>query len=229
MGITYNKQYTAKDRRIVTHGPADRQRAQAAGGADPALVNELMSQVKLLQEQLASKPAPEGMYTPEQVDEEIIKAIKSETADLRAKNEVAMNNLGNEITGLKEKAEALVGAHKKELASQKDIIKNKEEMIQQLRDNKDAGGISEDKLTALLAEATKKIEDMAMTSQGLSQADVDPNRPKMEAVFVDPIEVEEKRESHIKVEDVTVDKREQMAAKVDKLKGLMGKLPTKKG
>jgi len=222
MGITYNKQFTPKDRRIVTHGPADRQRAQAAGdsgGTDPALVNELMTQVKKLQEQLEAKPAPEGMYTPEQVDEEIVKAIKGETADLRAKNEV-----------LTSKNEELVKNHKKEIASLKDIIKNKEEMIQQLRDSKEAGGISEDKLTALLAEATKKIEDMAMTSQGLSKADVDPDRPQMETVFVDPIEREEKVETHIKVEnDVTIDKKEQMTAKVDKLKSLMGKLPSKKG
>lgn len=220
MGITYNKQFTPKDRRIVTHGPADRQRAQAAGdsgGADPALVNELMTQVKKLQEQLEAKPAPEGMYTPEQVDEEIVKAIKGETADLRAKNEV-----------LTSKNEELVKNHKKEIASLKDIIKNKEEMIQQLRESK-SGGMDEDKLTALLAEATKKIEDMAMVSQGLSQADVDPNRPKMETVFVDPIEKEDKVETHLKVEDVSVNKKEQMIEKVDKLKSLMGKLPTKKG
>ncbi len=223
MGLTYNKQLTTKDRRVLTSGPADRQRKQQAinnaGGVDLSLVEELKKQIIHLQEQLEKKSPTEGLYTSDQVNEEIIKAIKVETVNLKSKNEM----LENKILDLKKN-------HEKEISSLKEIIKNKEEVIQQLKDNKSSAGISESKLVELLGEATKRIEEMSMNHQGLSKSDIDPNRPKMETIFVDPIEkTAPEIEKHFEVEDVATDKKEQMFDKVNKLKNLMGKLPVKRG
>jgi len=222
MGLTYNKQLTTKDRRILTNGPADRQRKQQAinntSVADLSLVEELKNQIFNLQEQLEKKSPTEGLYTSDQVNDEIIKAVKVETINLSAKNEV----LENKILDLKNN-------HEKEIHSLKEIIKNKEDIIQQLKDNKSSAGISESKLVELLGEATKRIEEMSMNNQGLSKIDVDPNRPKMETIFVDPIEkTAPEIEKHFEIEDVATDQKDQMLDKVNKLKNLMGKLPGKR-
>jgi hypothetical protein len=222
MGLTYNKQLTTKDRRILTNGPADRQRKQQAinntSVADLSLVEELKNQIFNLQEQLEKKSPTEGLYTSDQVNDEIIKAVKVETVNLSAKNEV----LENKILDLKNNYE-------KEIHSLKEIIKNKEDIIQQLKDNKSSAGISESKLVELLGEATKRIEEMSMNNQGLSKIDVDPNRPKMETIFVDPIEkTAPEIEKHFEIEDVATDQKDQMLDKVNKLKNLMGKLPGKR-
>lgn len=217
MVIKYNKSKITKDRRIVTSGPADRQRKQALvdmGSFDAALIEDLKEQIAFLKEQLEKKPeVVSGTYTPEQVDEEIVKAVKSETAELRAKNEILSN-----------KNKELLSVHEKEISSLKAIIKNKEEMIQQLRENSN-NGMDENKLTSLLAEATKKIEDIAATSQGLSKVDMDADRPKMETVFVDPIESEKDVEAHItteKVKEESTDKKQILDDKAAQLQRLLG-------
>ena len=58
----------------------------------------------------------------------------------------------------------------------------------------------------------------------------DPDRPQMEVKFVDPIDKESKVEKHfeVEVEDITINKKEEMGSKVDKLKNLLGKLPSKR-
>lgn len=223
MGLTYNKQFTPKDRRIVTSGPADRQRKQKmeSTGSSAETVSVLKAQVESLMKQLAEKPAGGG-YTPEQVDEEIVKAIKVETAELTTKHTQELATLEKKNSGLAQ-----------EIKSLKDTIKNKEEMIQELRESKTSGGVSEEQIANLINEATKKLEGAALASQGLSQADVDPNRPKMETVFVDPIEKESKVEKHFEVDvevgDESIAKKEKMTDQVNKLKSLLGKMPDKRG
>jgi hypothetical protein len=54
------------------------------------------------------------------------------------------------------------------------------------------------------------------------------DRPKMETVFVDPIEKEMIAEKHFEIEEVSVNEKIQLDDKVNKLKGLLGKLPDKK-
>lgn len=243
MGIVYNKQFTAKDRRIMTSGPADRQRKQRQGSAaDSALIEELRSQIESLHKELANKPVTtssqepsEELFTAEQVNDEIVKAIKEETANLKTDYEARITKLNTDLEHAKTKIalyekdlEYLKATHEKELAALQEILKGKDEMINQFKESK-AAGFSEESVKKLLDEATKKLEETTLAAKGLSQADVDPNRPKMENSFIDPVEKESKVESHITVEDFSLNQKEEMSSKVNKLRNIMGKLPSKKG
>jgi len=111
------------------------------------------------------------------------------------------------------------------IRSLEDKISTQVDMIDTLRRNE--GGASTELMEKMLVEATDKMERMA-AAMGNSDAVVDPNRPQMEEVFVDPVELDANALEHkIIVEDVSPRKKEDMRSKVDKLKGLMGKLPTK--
>lgn len=217
MAITYEKKIITKDRRIMPSGPRDRQRKQKMQQApvadSSALITELREHISSLQRRLSE--APKGGYTAEQVDEEIIKAIKVETADLKAKYVVETSK----VESLKKEIESIEKSHKKELAA-------KDEIIAQLK----SAPAGDNNVTALLAEATKKIEDMA-TQLSFKQTGEMPesDRPKIEPIFIDPIEKETKVESHFEVEDISIAEKDQMVDKVSKLKNLMGGLPLKRG
>ena len=232
MGFTYKKEFTPKDRRIVTSGPRDRQLKQAmiTSGVvtdNSGLVNELRSQIAKLNKQLEDKPKSTEGYTAEQVDEEIVKAIKVETAELKTKYEVEKVALQNQIENIHKDIELAKETHKKEISSLKDVIKSKDVIIQQLLDSKPQ--TSDNKLIELLGDTTKKIEDMAIQMSMHQTGEMpDSDRPKMETVFVDPIEKESKIEKHFEVEDVSVKEKAQMDDKVNKLKNLMGKLPNRR-
>jgi uncharacterized coiled-coil protein SlyX len=268
MGLRYNKEYIPKDRRIQTHGPRDLQRKQAAGPeVDMRLVAELQATIASLREELNRKPAaaPEGMFTAEQVNDEIIKAVKIETADLKEKYEEKLKaieidkiNLTNSNRELKEKLEVIeqktsesiteVEAKYKDAADNiktkydllleerdskisnlKEKIENQDNLIKKLESSNTTGGLSQEQMQKMLAEVTDKMQSLALAA-GHNIEDVDPDRPKMETVFIDPIEKAEDVESHITVEeDVSITKKEEMAAQVSKLKNLIGSLPTKKG
>jgi len=248
MGLNYNKQYITKDRRIVNKGPRDNQKRLdtrvVTGNGSQELVAELRSQVERLQDQLSEKPKFSEGFTAEQVNDEIVKAIKAETVELKAshaeeikKLEMINLNLNKELenisgrltfaeTSLVSEFDALMTSHKKEIASLEEIIQSKDELIVHLKSSGPTTG-SEGELAAVLKETTKKIEKMAAVSAGLTQEDIDPNRPKMETKFIDPIENDNSVETHIEIKDIPTDEKEQMKSKVDKLKNLMGKLPTR--
>lgn len=103
MGINYNKKNITKDRQIFSRGPRDLQRKQRQ---EVSVDNKLQKQIELLNKQLKKAP-----LTGEQIDEEIIKAVKEETVKYREQ----INKLENEIIKLK------------------DIINNKEILIEQLK------------------------------------------------------------------------------------------------
>ena len=80
-----------------------------------------------------------------------------------------------------------------------------------------------------MTEATKKIEIMAsQMNTGTSNISDSSGRPKMETAFVDPIEKESVMEKFIEVEDISINEKEVIDNKVDKLRSLLGKLPNKK-
>jgi len=56
---------------------------------------------------------------------------------------------------------------------------------------------------------------------------IDSDRPKMEHQFIDPLDKDAGKglKSHIDIMDVPTDEKDNMFEKVDKLKGLLGKLP----
>ena len=212
MGITYNKEYVGKDRKILPRGPRDLQlKRNTTSNSD--LVTELKLQVERLQKQLLEKPT--SGYTAEQVDVEILKALKTETASLKQKHTEEKSALILEIE-----------KHKGEIKNLKELLKVKDEQIQQLKTNVP---VADNKLTELLAEATKKIDEMSSRiSTGSDERHVESDRPKMETVFVDPIENESEVEKYFEVEDVSTESKLKMESKVNKLKSLMGKLPSSK-
>ena len=81
-----------------------------------------------------------------------------------------------------------------------------------------------------VAALTRKIEKLAIAvaSQKGGEIELDPDRPKMEKVFIDPIakDAGKSLEPHVDIEssqpkeEVAVDKQ------VEKLKSLLGKLPS---
>jgi len=265
MGLRYNKEYIPKDRRIQTHGPRDLQRKQAAGPeVDSRLVAELQATIASLREELNRKPiTQEGMFTAEQVNDEIIKAVKIETADLKEKYEEKLKvieiekiNLTNSNRELKEKLEAaekkatssitevetkykeaadgikakydiLLEERNSKINNLKEKIENQDNLIKKLESSNTTGGLSQEQMQKMLAEVTDKMQSLALAA-GHNIEDVDPDRPKMETVFIDPIEKSEDVESHITVEeDVSTTKKEEMTLQVDKLRNLIGKLPRK--
>lgn len=218
MGITYNKEFQSKDRRIMSRGPRDRQLKQAHDKEDSSMsvIIELTNKIQQLQEQLDKKDTtPVSGLTDDQVNIEIEKAIKEETSNLKNKFELEKQSLNNKISILE-----------KEILSIREIIKSKDEIIKQLKTNKPE---TDNKLTELLTEATKKIEIMAsQMNTGTSNISDSSGRPKMETAFVDPIEKESVMEKFIEVEDISINEKEVIDNKVDKLRSLLGKLPNKK-
>jgi len=203
MGLTYNKEFQSKDRRVMISGPRDRQlkqSLQAASSPDQTLlIEELRSQIGRLQEQLDKKISVVDGPTDDQINEEIIKAVTFETQKLQDRN----NTLSREI------------------AAYIDTIQNKDILIQSLTNNQSV-------LENMVAETNKRMESIiSQISLNQGSAIVESNRPKMETVFVDPIEGVKNVEKHFEVEE-SVDERVQMGDKFNKLKGLLGKLPTNK-
>lgn len=198
MGLTYNKQFRSKDQRTTPAGPRDRQIKQIAqiNNLDQTLlIEELRSQINKLQERTEYK-SDSLCYTAEQVDEEIIKAIKSETEALKVQHELEKTKLQNKIELL-------------------------ESTIQELKNSRgNNSDLTEEKITFLILEAAKNLNfnsDMSIKN----------NRPQMETVFVDPTEIDKAIENHISISEILPIEKEDMNSKVNKLKGLLGKLPNK--
>jgi len=161
-----------------------------------------LAEIKASVEDKVASAEKEGQATASAVKEKYDKTLER-------KNE--------QIKALKEENETKIRALE-------DKVKMKEDLIDQL---KSSGGssLSEEKLMAMLEE---KLRGMAL-AQGAEDAVIDPDRPQMEAVFIDPLEEKDDDvESHIKVEeDVSITKKEEMSDKVSKLKNLLGSLPSK--
>jgi hypothetical protein len=225
MGITYNKEFQPKDRRVMPRGPRDRQIKQYHDSDDSSMsvILELTKNVQELQEKLDKSVSVQSGFSEEQLNDEIEKAIKEEHSLANARFNAEKEVLQNKIIALEKEISSLKESKDNEILSLKEIIKNKNDIIEQIKStNNNLSTVSEEKIANMLTEATKKIESVALASMHLSgntnQIAVD--RPKMEAVFVDPIEKEVEVEKHfeVDVEDVSITKKEDMAGKVDKLK-----------
>jgi hypothetical protein len=194
----YNKKFQSKDQKVMPTGPRDRQLRQVSqiSGVDQSLlIEELRSQINKLQEQIENRPDSISEYTAEQVDDEIIKAVKSETEKLKTQHEIEKNKLQNKIELL-------------------------EDTIKHLKENNNSS-LTEERIISLLSEATK---NMSFNSEPIIKNE----RPRMETVFVDPTEISS-IEKHIVIPEVSILEKEDMNSKVNKLKGLLGKLPSKIG
>ena len=215
MAIDYPKQQIkAKDRRIVTSGPRDRQMKQQAmySAEATAKIDALQRKIEDLAFKASTK---EGGYSAEEVNEAVIKAVNEEVSKLKDKHDFEKEKLQNKITQLEERIELSTKAHEQEINNLKDIIKTKDDLISQIKELSD---ISDNKLTSLLKETTEKIGNMVY-NQGDSQP-IEEDRPQMEAVFVDPIEKESKTENHFELDKVHKDEKDKVNNKLGKLKGL---------
>ena len=216
----------------------------AAPVVDNALVEELRSQIRILQQQLESRPSGENGYSAEQVNSEIEKAIKAELEVIRVKHKAEIEKLKAERDDLKkklkraqsEKQETITWANETEeklksqdheLISLREKLKHKEEMIQQLKET------TAKEVVLPEAELRDAIAKAAAKAVAAARGEVvsEPDRPKMEEVFVDPLEEGAGGgidSTNVKIEDVSISDKELMQAKVDKLKNIMGKLPMKR-
>jgi hypothetical protein len=113
--------------------------------------------------------------------------------------------------------------------SLKDELKTKNRLVERFSEVARDREEQSNKLTTLLTEATEKIERL-ITNGGVSptEAPKDPDRPKIGDAYIDPAEEMGEVESHIKTENVASDEKEKTDKKVEKLKGLLGKLPNSK-
>ena len=184
--INYPKEFIKPDgRKLRSGGPRDLQRRQEVIQNKEIDIDELEKQFDKLKNEL-KKPQrqPEGFFSPEQVDEEIRKAVE------QAITEITQSDSSEEVNELK-----------KEIAVLKQNLTGKKELIETLKHR----------------TSTFVVED------------VEPDRPKMEQQFIDPLEKDAGKglKSHIDITDVSTIETEDMSEKVNKLKGLLGKLPKK--
>jgi len=111
MGIVYNKKLVKKDRVISGSGPRDLQNKRNVPipvNGNAASVSGLNKQISALTEQLSKAPVPQvGLYTSDQVNEEIEKAIVSETAQLKLEHERVLNEINVSLIGAQNEARTL--------------------------------------------------------------------------------------------------------------------------
>ena len=151
MGIRYNKEYTPKDRRLSMSGPRDMQRKTAftspvAPDVDSELVKQLQATIKGLQEQLKETPIADGTFTAEQVNDEIIKAVKAETADLKEKYEQQLKAL--EISN-------------KELEAK---LESKDQLIEKLEVSSSQAAVSEGDMAKMMESMKEEMKRLALAA-----------------------------------------------------------------
>jgi len=245
MGIPYKKQFVKSDgRKLTRSGPRDMQNRFTGGGAsttDAGLIELLTNQITDLKADIlamksrAGDAPPTGFFSPEQVDEEIRKAVESAVAETT----MSLKASGNKDSDLL----PLVKEYKSQILE-----------LQQGHDNltrlhatitKENSGLKKsiEKLTAELDDVNELRKQIAVLEQELNGKEElietlktrpaivdgevvsDPKRPQMEQIFVDPLEEDagDGMDASITIESVTKD--EEVDDKVDKLRDLLGSLP----
>ena len=250
--MDYDKGKEKGAKRFLKGGPRDQQirlrsLQQPApvvieGSSSEAVAQELRNQIKYLTEALTRKPKALAEFTAEEVDDEIRKAVTGAVKETEDKykekmNKLTVNNkeLEKEVERLKaglasvkreaefERKEMMVkleAGYEKTIAGLRVSLEVKEKLIEDLKKEKsnDLGALTE-KVRALTTSLASTYE-LAIP--------VDEKRPKMEEVFVDPLEkgAGENLESHVDIKDLSFKEKVKVDTQVDKLKGLIGKLPS---
>lgn len=214
--MRYNKEHIKKDgRHLLRGGPRDIQRRQAMAelqGDQSVIVDLLKQEIADLKRELSNRPKGKGGgFTAEEVDMEIHKAVESAVKELTTEFEKEKDKLQHDINNFKQIVEAVQKEKSRNLIEVEKL--NAKIETQQ----------------ALLAEKDARIEELKQMRTSVPvayQQKEDPDRPKMEEVFVDPLEKDagEGMEAHINVSDITIDEKENMEDKVNKLRNIMGKL-----
>ncbi len=178
-----------------------------------ALIGEIISLKKQLVEK-DSQPVNTGeVFTAEQVDEMINKAVVESV-------EEALNSSAGYMPPVGE-LEKLKGELKlKDIVI--DALKGQNTGLEQSNNNMDED-IQE--LKSMLAETAKKLEILTLLSHE-GKDYYDPDRPQMEEVFIDPSEKDKEFESHIEIKDENGSGKASFNEQANKLKGMFGnKIP----
>jgi len=245
MGIRYPKEFVKPDgRKLIGGGPRDLQRRQQMGqivGPDASLIEDLKKQIQELKDISKNTPKPDGYFSPEEVDEEIRRAVESAVKETtislkrstQANNqevEPALQKYKVQILELQRNNDEFTKLHKTITEENLELKKN----IDQLKQSESVI-VNLQKQIAVLEQTIAGKEELIMALKTRPVAAIeeieDPNRPKMDNVFVDPLEsgAGEKLKANIKFDRIKPPiEKEQVDDKVGKLKSLLGKLPTKK-
>ena len=243
--INYPKELVKPDgRKLVAGGPRDMQRRAYTSDLPTTSSSEigdhLVKKIEELSQALKSKPVvPEGYMSPEQVDSEIRKAVedavKETTLAMKRINQVSAQSVEPtlqkykvQIVELQKTNDDLTKLHS-EITKQNSDLKSK---ISELEVKKEEIKELEIKL-AVLEQNLKGKDEMIVVLKSRTSGEEsveDPNRPKMGSVFIDPLSANsgEGLKSFIHTDDITREEKDEMKNKVNKLKGLLGKLPTRK-
>lgn len=242
MGIPYKKQYVKSDgRKLTRSGPRDMQARVAGTGYNPdnelvALLTNQIAELKAEMIALKSKTAddaPQGFFTPEQVDEEIRKAVEAAISEaaISFKGQKQDSDLielvkeyKRQIVELQKGNDNLTRLHAN-ITKENTDLKTKISKLES--ENSDAAELKK-QIAVLEQELSGKqelIETLKSSPAIVGNEIIDPDRPQMEQVFIDPLEENagEGLKSSIQIE--TVVKDDEVDGKVNKLKDLLGKSP----
>lgn len=218
--MKYDKEHIKSDgRKLVRGGPRDLQRRQAQGPDQTVIVEELRKEIQRLSVQPTEASVVKG-YTGEQVDEEVRKAVAVVLEEVQGIDKGREKELLDQI---------------KSLETDQDVVRNelntavfgKRFAESRLEDAKKLEAENK-KITELIEKQNAKMEELTYALQNAeAQLELESDRPKIETTFIDPLERNAGKDlkPHIKIEDVKGPKKEKMKSSVEKLKGLMDKLP----
>ncbi len=163
-----------------------------------AVANELRNQITHLTQELMKKEKSSAEFTAEEVDDEIRKAVSGAVKETQ-------DNTKHELSKLTTRNVEL----EKELTVINATLQSKE-----IRDT--------EALTRRIEELTRAVAASKDSDIGL-----DPDRPQMEEIFIDPLSKDSGKnlESHVDIKDSTSKEKVNVDVQVDKLKNLLGKLP----
>lgn len=251
--MQYRKDFVKSDgRRLLKGGPRDQQ-LRAKNQSESAMVDTLIEQITNLKAEVSrlktsggGEPTnSRGMYTPEQVDEEIRRAVSQAMAEAAVAFKKNNPNADPEIEKLiKIYKEQIVDLQKNNddfARMHKSIVSENGRLKEQIKELEQAcSGVSDlQKQIAVLEQSlagkeelieTLKSKPMIINGQIVDGELDDPDRPKMEQVFVDPLEKDsgEGLKSNIRTKELTSNDDSDVGDKVNKLKNLLGGLPTRK-
>lgn len=216
-----------KSRYMSGGGPRDQQRRlalmdaqkRAAPLGQDELIKELRDHIALLNEQLAEKEKTTGEYSAADVDEEIRTAVADAVEETKAQFKDKIKELKSNNTQLKSELEEL-----------QKLVKIKDETIKSLELNIKSSNSTgnNEALEQMITDQNKQIERLtAMLAEGKTFEETS-DRPQMDDVFIDPLDKDAGKdiESHVRVKDSSSEKKDDIGKKANKLKSVLGGLPS---
>lgn len=148
--------------------------------------------------------------------------LLSEIKSIKSDNKVLLDKVDSKYRGIMDRLNSKIESLNK-------TIEAKDEIIKVLKNRDLEGAISGDDLAGLIKDQNEKIERLSEAVASGDDFVSDPDRPKMEEIIIDPLEKDAGKglKSHITVKKSESDKKDDVQDKVKKLKGLLGKFPSR--